>query len=167
MSRTALASVWPPNHLVASRAGHKAISPVEAIRRKCLDCAGQQSAEVKLCEAVSCPLWPFRSGRHPYTRKNLQEADSEHCASGGSLMPLACPSSETVSRRPISRKVGTSSPMRVLWRLRPRQRDMARPSRHRSQDAAQALPAGTRPPPHQGQCQGGREPVQEGHRRRS
>jgi hypothetical protein len=91
MTPTALASVWPPNHLVASRAGHKAISPVEAIRQKCLDCSGQQPAEVKLCEAVSCPLWPFRSGRHPYTRRSFQEANSEQRPSRGTLMPLACP----------------------------------------------------------------------------
>ena len=94
MSRTALATVWPPNHLVASRAGHKPISPVEAIRRKCLDCSGHQPAEVKLCEAVTCPIWPFRAGRHPYTRKSLQEADSEQRASEGTLMPLACPPSK-------------------------------------------------------------------------
>jgi hypothetical protein len=93
MTPTALASVWPPNHLVASRAGHKAVSPVAAIRQKCLDCSGQQTAEVKLCETVSCPLWPFRAGRHPYTRKSLQQADSEQRASAGSLMPLACQSS--------------------------------------------------------------------------
>ncbi len=56
---------------VIGLAGHKPMSPVEAIRRKCLDCSGQQLAEVKLCEAVTCPLWPFRAGRHPYTRKCL------------------------------------------------------------------------------------------------
>ncbi len=86
MTPTALASVWPPNHLVASRAGHKAISPVEAIRQKCLDCSGQQPAEVKLCEAVSCPLWPFRAGRHPYTKQSLRESNSEHCADPGTLV---------------------------------------------------------------------------------
>ena len=94
MSRTALASVWPPNHLVASRAGHKPISPVEAIRQKCLDCSGYQPSEVKLCEAVTCRLWPFRAGRHPYTRKSVQEANSDEGASEGTLMPLACPSSK-------------------------------------------------------------------------
>jgi hypothetical protein len=88
MSRAAIASVWPPNHLVASRAGHKAISPVEAIRQKCLDCSGHQPSEVKLCEAVNCPLWPFRAGRHPYT--SVQEAHSEQRASEGTQMPLAC-----------------------------------------------------------------------------
>jgi hypothetical protein len=93
MTRTALALVWPPNHLVASRAGHKAISPVEAIRRKCLDCSGQQPAEVKLCETVTCPLWPFRAGRHPYTRKSLLEANSGQCPSPGTLVPQDRPPS--------------------------------------------------------------------------
>jgi len=59
------------------------MSPVEAIRQKCLDCSGQQPAEVKLCEAVTCPLWPFRAGRHPYTRKRLLEANSEQRPSAG------------------------------------------------------------------------------------
>ena len=83
MNRTELAGVWPPNHIVASRAGHKPMSPVEAIRRKCLDCSGQQPAEVKLCETVTCALWPFRAGRHPYTKTRLQEAISQPRALDG------------------------------------------------------------------------------------
>ena len=59
------------------------MSPVEAIRRKFLDCSGQQLAEVKLCEAVTCPLWPFRAGRHPYTRKCPLEVNSEQRPSTG------------------------------------------------------------------------------------
>ena len=83
MNRTELAGVWPPNHNVASRAGHKPMSPVEAIRRKCLDCSGGQATEVKLCEAVTCALWPFRAGRHPYTKTRLQEAISQPRALDG------------------------------------------------------------------------------------
>jgi hypothetical protein len=83
MTRMELARVWPPNRDAAGLAGHKPMSPVEAIRRKCLDCSGQQLAEVKLCEAVTCPLWPFRAGRHPYTRKGLLEANSEQRPSLG------------------------------------------------------------------------------------
>ena len=83
MTRMELARVWPPNCDAAGLAGHKPTSPVEAIRRKCLDCSGQQPAEVKLCEAVTCPLWPFRAGRHPYTRKALLEAHSEQRPSPG------------------------------------------------------------------------------------
>ena len=75
MDRNTLASVWPPTGAVACQAGHRPMSPMQAIRRKCLDCSGQQPAEVRLCEATSCALWPFRAGRHPYTGKGLQEAD--------------------------------------------------------------------------------------------
>src|SRR6266403_1021209 len=67
MTRMELARVWPPNRDAASRAGH-------------------QPAEVKLCEMVTCPLWPFRAGRHPYTRRGLLEANSEQRPSPGTLM---------------------------------------------------------------------------------
>lgn len=76
-TRTQLASVWPPTATVAAEAGHKRQSPMEAIRAKCLDCCCGQKSEIRLCEAVSCPLWPFRAGSHPYTaaalRNSLQE----------------------------------------------------------------------------------------------
>jgi hypothetical protein len=93
MNRTELARVWPPNHNVASRAGHKPMSPVEAIRRKCLDCSGGQVTEVKLCETVTCALWQFRAGRHLYTRRGLLEAISDSraldsCGCYFSLAPL-------------------------------------------------------------------------------
>jgi len=34
-----------------------------AIRLKCLDCCGNQQAEVAACIAYSCPLWPIRMGK--------------------------------------------------------------------------------------------------------
>ena len=52
-----------PAELVAI--GHSAMSPMEAIRAKCLDyCAG--SYEVRLCVAITCPSWPFRMGASPW-----------------------------------------------------------------------------------------------------
>jgi hypothetical protein len=45
--------------------------------------AKELATGVRLCEAVSCPLWPFRAGRHPYTRTRLQEADPAACCDGG------------------------------------------------------------------------------------
>ena len=45
--------------------GHKTMSPVAAIRLKCLDCAGS-SDEVRRCIAVACPSWPFRTGKNPW-----------------------------------------------------------------------------------------------------
>jgi hypothetical protein len=83
MKRTAMAAIWPPTASIATGAGHRPSSPVQAIRRKCLDCCGGQSAEVRLCEATGCPLWPFRAGSHPYTKKALLEADFGNCAAEG------------------------------------------------------------------------------------
>ncbi|MDI7865063.1 hypothetical protein MRS76_24405 [Rhizobiaceae bacterium n13] len=78
-SRTELAAVWPPTAAIAKTAGHKPMSPMKAIREKCLDCCVGQHSEIRLCEAVKCSLWPFRSGSHPYTasktKNPLQEAD--------------------------------------------------------------------------------------------
>jgi hypothetical protein len=65
-TRTDLAAIWPPTSGVAREAGHKPQSPLRAIRDKCLDCSCYQVSEVRLCEAVKCPLWPFRAGKHPW-----------------------------------------------------------------------------------------------------
>jgi hypothetical protein len=43
----------------------KSLSPLKAIRAKCLDCSCQQPREVKECPITSCGLWPFRMGRNP------------------------------------------------------------------------------------------------------
>jgi len=34
----------------------------DAIRKKCLECAGGSPKEVTLCHIVDCPLWPYRFG---------------------------------------------------------------------------------------------------------
>jgi hypothetical protein len=66
-SRTELAAVWRTE--VARAAGHENRTlPLEAIRAKCLDCSCYRANEVRLCEAVKCPLWPFRAGRYPVGR---------------------------------------------------------------------------------------------------
>ncbi len=38
----------------------------DAIRAKCMDCVGQNVAEVRRCSAVDCSLWPFRMGTDPW-----------------------------------------------------------------------------------------------------
>lgn len=43
----------------------KKITPMKAIRLRCLDCCYWQPSEVKRCGAENCALWPFRSGRKP------------------------------------------------------------------------------------------------------
>jgi hypothetical protein len=54
--------------------GHAPMSPVEAIRAKCLGCAGS-SDEVRKCVAMTCPSWPFRTGKNPW--REVSEARRE------------------------------------------------------------------------------------------
>lgn len=39
----------------------------KAIRLKCLECSGDNQAEVRRCHLFMCPLWPFRFGTGPET----------------------------------------------------------------------------------------------------
>lgn len=57
-------------------AGHEPMSPLQALRARCLDCCGYQEREVALCPAVDCPSWPFRMGTDPW-RKPASEARRE------------------------------------------------------------------------------------------
>lgn len=40
------------------------ITPLKAIRTKCLECAGGRKA-VKKCETANCALFSFKEGRNP------------------------------------------------------------------------------------------------------
>ncbi|MEY9168252.1 hypothetical protein ABIE78_006371 [Sinorhizobium fredii] len=77
INRTDLAATWPPTAAVAKSAGHKQMSPMAAIRLKCLDCSSGQPSEVRACEAVNCPLWAFRAGIHPYTAAKMKNGSVE------------------------------------------------------------------------------------------
>lgn len=46
----------------------KNLTPLKAIRQKCLDCSGFQPKEVRLCPAVDCPLFQYRFGRNPHRK---------------------------------------------------------------------------------------------------
>lgn len=41
------------------------MTPIKAIRAKCLDCMLFNKAEVRRCPSVKCPLYPFRMGHKP------------------------------------------------------------------------------------------------------
>lgn len=47
----------------------KRITPIKAIRAKCLECCCGSSNEVKLCSIERCALWLYRTGRDPYRAK--------------------------------------------------------------------------------------------------
>lgn len=41
------------------------LTPIKAIRAKCLDCCCGQANEVRLCPCEDCPLYPYRLGKNP------------------------------------------------------------------------------------------------------
>lgn len=46
------------------------LSPLKAIRAKCLDCMCDAPMEVRLCPCTDCPLYPYRMGHNP-NRKGI------------------------------------------------------------------------------------------------
>jgi hypothetical protein len=48
--------------------GDKRLTPVKAIRAKCLDCCCGQAKEVRLCPVEDCPLYLYRMGKNPARR---------------------------------------------------------------------------------------------------
>jgi hypothetical protein len=48
------------------------ITPMKAIRLKCLDCTCQQRSEITLCSATDCPLHPYRMGKRPKKIDDIQ-----------------------------------------------------------------------------------------------
>ena len=53
----------------------KSLTPVKAIRAKCLDCCYDQPSEVKLCPCGDCPLYSYRLGKNPNCVKVLGEKE--------------------------------------------------------------------------------------------
>jgi len=39
------------------------LTPLRAMRLKCLDCCGFVEMEVEKCPSTNCPLYPYRKGR--------------------------------------------------------------------------------------------------------
>jgi hypothetical protein len=48
----------------------KELTPMKAIRLKCLDCMCEQSNEIKACPILKCSLWKFRLGKRPSHKNN-------------------------------------------------------------------------------------------------
>ena len=53
------------------------LTPIKAIRKKCLDCVGNQYKTVRLCEDKKCPLHPYRMGRRPKDGSSLYYSSDE------------------------------------------------------------------------------------------
>jgi len=61
--------------------GHARMSPLKALRLKCLECSAGSAQEVRLCVVCSCPAWPFRMGKNPWQTKSSGNSDGVDPAS--------------------------------------------------------------------------------------
>lgn len=68
------------------------LTPIKAIRAKCIDCCGGQKAEVRLCPCTDCTLHPYRMGRRPKDEEqeafgvdDIEEIDLKELLSGVEL----------------------------------------------------------------------------------
>lgn len=41
------------------------LTPIKAIRAKCLECCAGSFKEVRMCSLKNCPLWPYKNGHRP------------------------------------------------------------------------------------------------------
>ena len=53
------------------------LTPLKAIRKKCLDCCQGQVKEVRLCPIEKCPLYEYRDGHRPKDEEVIDEGDEE------------------------------------------------------------------------------------------
>ena len=49
------------------------MTPLKAIRAKCLDCCCDSALEVKLCPIPDCPLYIYRFGHNPNATREMTD----------------------------------------------------------------------------------------------
>lgn len=52
------------------------MTPIQAIRKYCLDCSNGQASEVKHCGLTYCPLYPFRMGKNPNAKGKMNKVST-------------------------------------------------------------------------------------------
>lgn len=60
------------------------LTPLKAIRAKCLDCCCGQYKEVGLCPCADCPLYLYRFGKNP----NIKLTDEQKAKRAANLKKL-------------------------------------------------------------------------------
>lgn len=58
------------------------LTPMKAIRAKCLECSAGNANEVKLCPITACPLFPYRFGKNPNVKRERTAAQLEALRNG-------------------------------------------------------------------------------------
>lgn len=67
------------------------MTPLKAIRAKCLDCCCGQAKGVRLCTCQNCSLFPFRMGKNP----NITLTDEQRLARAAHLKKSAMQQAKT------------------------------------------------------------------------
>ena len=49
------------------------MTPLQAIKAKCLECCGGDRSMVKTCNSKICPLLEFRFGHNPYSKRTMTD----------------------------------------------------------------------------------------------
>lgn len=75
-----------------------ALTPMRAIRAKCVDCCAGSRFEVKLCTAENCPLHPYRFGKRPKGYTDTPEIANEP----DTLENLGFPTAESKQESPLA-----------------------------------------------------------------
>lgn len=56
------------------------LTPMRAIRKKCLECSCGQITEIRECKVKTCALYPYRMGHRPKGEENIVESEKmENC----------------------------------------------------------------------------------------
>ncbi len=51
------------------------LTPLKAIRKKCLQCCNNQYGEVRECSIKDCALWQYRDGHRPKDNEEPTEEE--------------------------------------------------------------------------------------------
>ena len=50
-------------------------TPLQAIKKFCYECSGEDNKEVEMCPSEKCPLYIYRNGKDPKLKKTLTEEE--------------------------------------------------------------------------------------------
>lgn len=53
------------------------LTPMRAIRQKCLECSAGSTKEIKRCPVLKCALYAYRSGHRPKGEEFTDDGSSE------------------------------------------------------------------------------------------
>lgn len=62
------------------------LTPLKAIRAKCMDCTAGQFIEIRLCTCTECPLYEYRMGKRPKDESITEEVETENSADSAALI---------------------------------------------------------------------------------